>query len=238
MIYDQLNDNSTNVIKEIKLKEFDIKSVTFRTGVAPRVIIIGRRATGKTSLTAEILKNHQNLSRGTIFARLEEERLFYSSIVSNAKIHNEFNSSILEKAIKLQKQVYKQTNTGYVTDDDLKTYVILDNCLYDQNWYKDDSIRFLYTHGCVYKIMSILTMNYPYGIPPNLRSNIDYIFVLKDHYLPNRRRIWEYYCGDFIKFEDFCSIMDKNTENGNCLVIKNDRRSDNIEDILYWYKIT
>ena len=34
-------------------------------------------------------------------------------------------------------------------------------------------------NGRHYKILFILTMQYALGIPPNLRTNIDYVFILR-----------------------------------------------------------
>ena len=223
-------------MNETKLKEFDIKSVTFRLGTSPKVLIIGRRSTGKTFLAGEILKHHQDLPRGTIIAGLEEERQVYSNIVPTATIHKEYDPSIIEDIAKNQRQIYKGIKDWCAESDSLKTFVVLDNCFYDQTWYQEKHVRFLFTHGCNYKIMSILTMNHPLGIPPVLRSQIEYIFVLKESYLQNRRRIWEHYCSEFITFENFCKIMDQTTNNHDCLVINNHAKTNNIEDIFFWYR--
>ena len=37
---------------------------------------------------------------------------------------------------------------------------------------------FLWTEH--YKMMFIITMQYALGIPPNLRTNIDYVFILRE----------------------------------------------------------
>ena len=39
--------------------------------------------------------------------------------------------------------------------------------------------------------MTVITMQYPLGVPPNLRTNIDYVFILREPYLTNRKRIYE-----------------------------------------------
>ena len=64
-------------------------------------------------------------------------------------------------------------------------------------------------------------MQYPLGIPPNLRTNIDYVFILRENYLSNRKKIWENYASMFPTLESFCSIMDQTTENYECMVMIN-----------------
>jgi hypothetical protein len=79
-------------------------------------------------------------------------------------------------------------------------------------------------------------MQYPLGIPPNLRTNIDYVFILREPYLVNRKRIYDNYAGMFPTFESFCQVMDQCTENYECLVINNNIKSNKLEDQVYWYK--
>jgi hypothetical protein len=79
-------------------------------------------------------------------------------------------------------------------------------------------------------------MQYPLGIPPGLRSNIDYVFILRENILSNRKRIWENYASMFPTLESFCSVMDQTTENYECLVIHNGSKSNKIQDQIFWYK--
>ena len=79
-------------------------------------------------------------------------------------------------------------------------------------------------------------MQYALGIPPNLRTNIDYVFILRENYVSNRKRLYENYAGMFPSFEVFCQVMDQCTENYECLVVHNNAKSNKLEDQVYWYK--
>jgi hypothetical protein len=79
-------------------------------------------------------------------------------------------------------------------------------------------------------------MQYPLGIPPHLRCNIDYIFILRENQMKNRMRIYEQYAGMFPSFEVFNQVMNQCTENYECLVIDNKTQSNRLEDQVYWYK--
>ena len=50
-------------------------------------------------------------------------------------------------------------------------------------WTRDKMMRLLFMNGRHWKVMLIITMQYPLGIPPNLRTNIDYVFILREPYL-------------------------------------------------------
>jgi len=79
-------------------------------------------------------------------------------------------------------------------------------------------------------------MQYALGIPPNLRTNVDYVFVLREPYHSNRKRLFEQYCGMFPSYEFFCNVMDQCTENFECLVINNNAKSNKLEDQVFWYR--
>ena len=114
--------------------------------------------------------------------------------------------------------------------------LILDDCLYDNGWARDKMMRLLFMNGRHWKIMLIITMQYPLGIPPTLRTNIDYVFILREPYIANRKRIYENYAGMFPTFESFCQVMDQCTENFECLVINNNVKSNKLQDQIFWYK--
>ena len=91
-------------------------------------------------------------------------------------------------------------------------------------------------NGRHYKLLFILTMQFSLGIPPQLRSQVDYTFILRENIWSNRKRLYEHYAGMFPTFEMFCETMDQCTENFECLVIDNTSKSNKIEDQVYWYK--
>ena len=85
-------------------------------------------------------------------------------------------------------------------------------------------------------VLLVITMQYPLGIPPNLRTNIDYVFILREPYISNRKRIYDNYAGMFPTFESFCQVMDQCTENYECLVINNNAKTNNLTEQIFWYK--
>jgi hypothetical protein len=79
-------------------------------------------------------------------------------------------------------------------------------------------------------------MQYALGVPPDLRTNIDYVFILRENNYGNRRRIYENYCSVFPTFEMFCTVLDQLTEGYGCLVIDNTSKSNKLEDNVFWYQ--
>jgi hypothetical protein len=226
----------------LELKRFDMRHISFRPeeNKGPVVVLIGRRDTGKSYLVRDLLFYHQDIPIGTVISGTEAGNGFYSAHVPKLFIHEEYNTVIIENILKRQRTVLKQVKKEMAqykrSTIDPRAFVILDDCLYDATWTKDKMMRLLFMNGRHWKIMLIITMQYPLGIPPNLRTNIDYVFILREPYINNRKRIWENYAGMFPTFESFCQVMDQCTENFECLVINNNAKSNKLHDQIFWYK--
>jgi len=228
----------------LELKKFDMKQITFRPeeNQGPVIVLIGRRDTGKSFLVRDLLYYHQDIPIGTVISGTEAGNGFYGNMVPKLFIHDEYNSAIIENILKRQKIVMKQVKRekeAYGRSNiDPRAFVILDDCLYDNSWAREKLMRLLFMNGRHWKIMLIITMQYPLGVPPNLRTNIDYTFILREPYLTNRKRIYENFAGMFPTFESFCQVMDQCTENYECLVISNNAKSNKLDDQIFWYKAT
>lgn len=227
----------------LELKKFDMRKIRFSANDSngPVIVLIGRRDTGKSFLVRDLLYYHQNIPIGTVISGTEAGNGFYSKHVPKLFIHDEYNTVIIENILKRQKaiikQMIKEKETYKKTSiSDPRTFCILDDCLYDSSWTKDKMMRLLFMNGRHWKIMLVITMQYPLGIPPNLRTNIDYVFILREPYIANRKRIWENYAGMFPNFESFAQVMDQCTENYECLVIDNNSKSNKLQDQIFWYK--
>ena len=228
----------------LELKKFDMKNISFKATETsgPVIVLIGRRDTGKSYLVRDLLYYHQDIPIGTVISGTEAGNNFYGTHVPKLFIHEEYNTAIIENILKRQKtvlkQIQKEIEVYRKSMIDPRAFVILDDCLFDASWTKDKMMRLLFMNGRHWKMMLIITMQYPLGIPPNLRTNIDYVFILREPYISNRKRIYENYAGMFPTFESFCQVMDQCTENYECLVIHNNAKSNKLSDQIFWYKAT
>jgi hypothetical protein len=232
----------------LELKKFDMKHISFKPNEiqGPVIVLIGRRDTGKSFLVRDLLYYHQDIPIGTVITgpciSFGLKLICFISNFFNSKfiIHEEYNTAIIENILKRQKMVIKQVkkeiNAYGKSSIDARAFVILDDCLYDNSWAREKLMRLLFMNGRHWKVMLVITMQYPLGVPPNLRTNIDYTFILREPYLANRRRIYENYAGMFPTFESFCQVMDQCTENYECLVVSNNAKSNKLEDQIFWYK--
>jgi hypothetical protein len=226
----------------LDLAKFDMRAISFRPdeNKGPVIVLIGRRDTGKSFLVQDLMFHHQDIPIGTVISGTEAGNGFFAAHVPKLFIHDAYNTAIIENILTRQKAVLKQVKKEMdmykKSSIDPRTFVVLDDCLYDNKWTKDVMMRLLFMNGRHWKIMLVITMQYPLGIPPNLRTNIDYVFILREPYIANRKRIYDNYAGMFPTFESFCQVMDQCTENYECLVINNNAKSNKLQDQIFWYK--
>ena len=215
---------------EVQLRKFDMSQ--FKDDKV--IVLIGKRETGKSFLCKDLLYHHQTIPVGQVISGTEAANSFYGEIVPKLFIHDEFKPEIIANILKRQKSMVENMKSNPNVDP--RAFLILDDCLYDNSWIKDKNVRSVFMNGRHYKLLFILTMQFALGIPPNLRTNIDYVFILRENYVSNRKRIYEHYAGMFPTFEMFCQVMDQCTENYECLVINNNSKSNKLQDQVFWYK--
>jgi hypothetical protein len=73
-------------------------------------------------------------------------------------------------------------------------------------------------------------------LSPDLRANIDYVFILRENIIQNREKIYKNFFGIFPTFDMFNQVLTSCTENYECLVLDNTSKSNKIEDVVFWYK--
>ena len=210
------------------------------------VVLVGKRDTGKSFLVKDLLYYHQDIPVGTVISATESVNQFYGKIVPPLFIHDEYNEDIIQRVLLRQRKAVDKSNQtaeenearggGATTAVDPRAFLILDDCLYDSSWTKSKYMRSVFMNGRHYKLLYLLTMQFALGIPPNLRTNIDFIFILRENILSNRKRLYDSYCGMFPSFDFFCQVLDQCTENYECLVINNNAKSNQLEDQVFWYK--
>lgn len=230
-----------------QLRKFNIDMIKERCEIdsrkSPMIVIIGKKDTGKSFLVRDILFNCKDcFPVGTVISATEVANEFFQHMVPSKFIHDKYRPEIVTNVIKRQMNVKQTRNNdkkvkGGSSNIDPRAFLILDDCLYDAKaWINEDSTRYVFMNGRHVDLATMITMQYPLGITPNLRTNVDFVFILRENILSNRRRIYENYAGMFPTFEMFCSFMDQCTENFECLVICNNVNSNRLEDQVFWYK--
>lgn len=221
---------------KLELRKFDPSTIKSDSVV----VFIGKRNTGKSYCMKDILSYHKELPVGIVISPTETANNYFEKFIPNMLIYEEYEPAIvkrfLERQITINKQKNDQMKKYGSSEIDSRAFLILDDCLYDKSWPTDKNIRSIFMNGRHYKIFFLITMQYCLGLPPVLRSNIDYVFIFKNNLIKEREKIYHHYAGIFNNFETFCTVMDNCTDNYECLVIDNKVQSNRLEDQVKWYK--
>ena len=203
------------------IKNFDIEKMIepFSIGIFSKI------ATGKSFLTKELVYHKRHIDSVIAINETEKSNHFYTDFISENNVYSEYDSSILSNIYEKQ---FKLNN---------ELLLIMDDCISPKGtWSKDPNITELFFNGRHHRISFMLTMRYPVGIPPEMRSNFDYIFLLAEDTINNRKRLYEHYADMFPSFDIFQQVFSDITENYGVMVIDNRGHSKNITDNVFWYK--
>ena len=211
---------------QISLKKFDINQVE-DTRIC---CIVAKRGTGKSTLVRDLLYHKRHISKGIAVSATEESNSFYGDFIPDLFIYNEFDIKILERLMDRQKLLKKK---GLKNE---KCFLVLDDCMFNKSQWKQKKVIELFYNGRHYNIFTVLTNQFAYDLTPNLRTNIDVVFMGKDGVRQNRERLWKAFGGIFPTFPEFCATLDAVTEDYGWLVIDQTKASNNLEDCAFWYR--
>ena len=220
----------------ISLTKFNPKKIEERrtNGAGPATcVFIGKRGTGKSTLVADILYHMRKIEAGVAISATEDGNAYYSSYIPEVLIHSEYKPEIIQGVITRQKKVITASEKKNSESD---VFVLLDDCMYDKKMIRDTNIRGIFMNGRHWRITFMLTMQYCMDLPPDLRANIDYIFILRENIIQNQEKIYKNFFGIFPHFSVFQDVLNSCTEGYDCLVLDNTSKSNNIQDCVFWYR--
>ena len=232
-----MEDKQFNIGQNIiQLKKFNMKTMVEHCTIA----MIAKRGSGKSWLVREIMYQKRKIPSAVVISQTEKLNCFYGEHLPDLYVYNKFNTTILTKIYNRQGKLADKNRTrkkdGKKEVDD-RVLLIMDDCMSSKGgWIKGDNILELFFNGRHHHLSFILTMQFSLGIPPELRSNFDYIFLLGEDFISNKKRLYEHYAGMFPSFEMFTQVFNNVTDNFGCMVIDNRTKSKKIEDKVFWYR--
>lgn len=189
--------------------------------------------TGKSTLVQALLASKAHLAPVIqVFNGTEDSNGMYSKHCPPVFIYNKLD---LNAMIQFRN---RQTIAGKHITENPWAIQVIDDCTDDPKILRHPIFQEYYKNGRHWHMIHILSLQYSLDIMPNIRSNIDYTFLLRESSKKNRKKLYENYCPDCVQSqEDFNALMDALTENYGALVICNRTTSNKIEDCIFYCKI-
>ena len=194
------------------------------------IIIVGKRGTGKSVMQRDLLYHlADRVDFGLAMTPTEESQNTFRQHMPDSWIYSSFSTQKLDSMLNMQRELVK-------TKRQRSLFIVLDDCMYDKKILKGVGIRDLFMNGRHLSVTLCNAVQYVMDMGPDLRTQVDYVFALRENIISNKTKLWKYFFGMFDKYEDFARVMDKCTDNHGAIVMDNTTGSNNIEDCIFWYK--
>ena len=194
------------------------------------IIIVGKRGTGKSVLQRDIMYHmSQTWDFGLAMTPTEDSAEMFRQHMPDSWIYGGFSSNKVDEMVSMQRDLSR-------TKQQRDLFIILDDCMYDKKSLKGVGIRDLFMNGRHLHITLCNAVQYVMDMGPDLRTQVDYVFALRENIISNKTKLWKYFFGMFEKYEDFAKVMDKCTQNHGCLVMDNTTGSCSVDECIYWYR--
>lgn len=196
------------------------------------ILFVGRRGSGKSTVQRDIMMHiSSKVDFGLAMTPTEETMGMFRKHMPDNWIYPGFNAAKLDSMLSLQRELGKQGKMRNL-------FILMDDCMYDKKVMKGTGIRDLFMNGRHVKVTFMNAMQYIMDMGPDLRTQVDYVFAMKENIIANKSKLHKYFFGMFDKFDDFSRVMDRCTENFGCIVLDNTAPTGRLEDSVFWYKAT
>lgn len=202
--------------------------------------IIGRRASGKTTMIKTLL---YYLSPGVripmVVSSTSTLKRDYDKMVPPLLISEEYNPKRLRRFIEFQAKAFKdRTNVKRMKNKKKYGVLVMDDVVAQASkWKGDESFIRMILEGRHFNITNILAVHDVLDIPSNIRSNIDYIIITSEKRPKRIRSIYDqFWPHEHGTFETFSSVLKLSTEKNKCLFldIQSASKDSNFESVVFW----
>ena len=211
----------------VYIKKFDV------TTIKPHriILLVGKRGTGKSTLIRDLMYHIKHfIDLPFAMTPTEESTTMFEECMPRACIHNEASTNSLASVIAHQRKL------GRKKLPQQHLLLVLDDMMFDKKVLKSLEMRDIFMNGRHIKLTFINAMQYVMDMGPDLRTQVDYVFALRENIISNLTKLWKYFFGMFTTFDDFAKTFKALTEDNGAIVIDNTVKSNQIKDCVFWYK--
>jgi hypothetical protein len=219
----------------LNIRELDLNSIppfTAKDNSGTKIVVIGKAGVGKSTVIQALLASKAHLAPVIqVFNGTEESNGSYSSKCPGVFVYDKLD---LNAMIQFKN---RQTIAGKHIPENPWAIQVIDDCTDDPKQLRHPIFQAYYKNGRHWHMIHILSLQYSLDIMPNIRSNIDYTFIMRESSKKNRKKLYENYCPDCVETqEDFNALMDALTGDYGALVVCNRTTSNKIEDCIFYFK--
>jgi hypothetical protein len=193
------------------------------------IFLVGKRHTGKSFLMKDLLSQMPKPDFVMAMTPTDDSMETFRTFMPETCIFSGFSQEKLERLLSLQRELLRRGKQRSVL-------LLMDDCMYQKGVLKSQAMRDVFFNGRHLGISLVVTAQYLMDISPELRSNIDYLFALRENTMTNRQKMHKHFFGLFSSFATFESVMSATTQNYSALVLDATVPSTHATDCVFWYR--
>ena len=196
------------------------------------ILVLGKRGTGKSTLIRDIMYHLKDQVQVPLAMTPTEESItMFEDCMPASCVYTDFRQETLDKLIDHQRKCGREKKVQK------NVLLVLDDMMFDaKRVLKTSAMRDVFMNGRHLKLTFVNAMQYCMDMGPDLRSQIDYVFALRENIVSNRVKLYKYFFGGFETYDDFSGVFSECTSDNECLVIDNTVKSNRVSDMVFWYK--
>lgn len=192
------------------------------------ILVVAKRRSGKSVLVRDLLRRlRSRYYAAMVMSGTEISNHFYSDFVPKTFIYYHLDEAALERLIQNQRRMINKGQPKNVV-------VVLDDLGFDKKSFNRPVLRNLMMNGRHWRITLIMCLQYMLDISPSVRSQVDVFITLKENFF--REKLYKTFFNFLPNLGTFNQIMDHCTENYGALILNNSSNSNDLQDILFWYR--
>ena len=220
---------------EVEVKPWDPSSMP----IDATILLIGKRNTGKTTLTRDLMfhmKEKLDLVVGMNPTEMANHNLEF--FIPKALIYHCFSDEKLSHILEWQKRCVannKAMRLGFIMDDCMSETTIGQGGKKKKVMGSTD-INKVFKLGRHLKLFYINAMQYIKDAPPDIRGNVDLLFVFNTTSGTEREKLWKEYFAMFKTYKDFSLVFDACAQGYDCIVLDTRKASQKPSDCIFYYR--
>lgn len=218
-------------IKELDLNTIrpNVESIKTNLG-GSKLCIIGKAGSGKSCLIRNLIFSKRHIIPvGCVISGTEENNHFYENMFPNIFIYSDYNKSVVESLKERQKIAKEYLKNPW-------SIFIMDDCMDDLRIFNDPLMVGFFKNSRHWDCLSIFSNQYVLDFKPNIRTNIDGVFIFREPNVANRQKIYNNFASIIPTYNLFNQIMDEITGDYTCLYINNQIQSNQWQDCVMYFK--
>jgi len=215
-----------------ELKRWEPNEPTHRLPPGFFLILEGSRRIGKSEFMKWLLFNYRNDFDLVIVMTETPHNGFWQPIVGNLWVHNGWNPILMRRLLDSQNKLKEEEVKRNAKPR--RVLIVLDDIIGERKIHDDSLLSRLATQGRHFNISVCLATQDAKAIHPVLRNNCDVCVIFHQKNTRSKEAVWHDFLGAFADKRLAMDILNRYTQNHDCIVVENHKLGAIPEMLYFW----